>query len=129
MLNHYLLIAWRSFKKNKAYSILNILGLTIGITCSLIIFLYVFDEITYDRHHQNWKNIVRLNAAYHLPNNGGMETYAVSGPVIGEVLAKDFPEIKQAVRMRKVNDVVVEKPASDERFYEMFIAADSNIFE
>ncbi|MEQ8424374.1 MAG: ABC transporter permease, partial [Cyclobacteriaceae bacterium] len=82
MLKNYLLIAMRSFNKNRAYSFLNIFGLTIGITCAVIIFLFVYDEFTYDHNHKNIKSIYRLNAAYHLPNNGGFEEYAVGGPVV-----------------------------------------------
>jgi putative ABC transport system permease protein len=127
MLYHYLLTAYRSFRRNRLYALINILGLTIGITCSLTIFLYVFDELSYDSKHD--KNIYRLNAGYHLPNNGGFEEYAVAGLPVGEVLLKDFPEIEQMVRLRRLVDVVVEKPNSDERIYETFFAADSNVFK
>jgi putative ABC transport system permease protein len=129
MIRHYLLIAFRSFNKNKAYSLLNTFGLALGVTCALIIFLYVHDELTYDRHHENGENIYRLNAAYHLPNNGGFEQYAAAGPMVGEVVAKDFPEVEQVVRLRRMPDVVVAKPDTDERSYELFFAADSNVFK
>src|SRR5689334_1943174 len=126
MIYHYLLTAYRSFRRNRLYALLNIAGLTIGITCSLTIFLYVFDELSYDSQHD--KNIYRLNAAYHLPNNGGFEQYAMAGPAVGDVLVKDFPEIEQIVRVRRLTDIVVEKPGSDERIYQTFFTADSNVF-
>jgi putative ABC transport system permease protein len=127
MLHHYLLTAYRSFRRNRLYALLNILGLTIGITCSLTIFLYVFDELSYDSQHD--KNIYRLNAAYHLPNNGGLEQYAMAGPAIANILPGEFPEIEQVVRVRRLQDIVVEKPGGDERLYETFFTADSNIFK
>ncbi len=126
MLKNYLFISFRLVRKNKAYSLLNILGLTLGITCALIIFLFVHDELTYDMSQP--ENIYRLNAAYHLPNGGGFEEYAASGPVVGEMISKDFPEVEQVVRFRKFDDAVMERPGSVEREYEKIAAADSNVF-
>lgn len=128
MIKHYLLIALRSIKKNQAYSFLNIFGLTIGITCAVIIFLYGYDELTYDHHHK-LNNIYRLEGGYNLPNNGGFEKYATTGPVVGEMLAKDFPEIKQTVRIRPLSNRVISLPGTDERIYEKIYAADSNVFK
>lgn len=129
MLKNYLLIALRSFKKNRTYSFLNIFGLTIGITCALIIFLFVYDELTYDRYHEKLNSIFRLNSGYHLPNNGGFEEYAAGGPVIAEMLVKDYPEIKQSVRIRPLKNKVIELPGTDERVYETVVVADSNLFK
>jgi putative ABC transport system permease protein len=129
MFRNYLLIAWRAALRDKSYAVLNIVGLTIGIACSTLIFLFVFDELTYDRSHKKSANLYRLNAAYHLPNNGGFEQWAVSGSAVGEILTKDFPEVTQAVRVRKLTDLMMQKPSSDERFYETVFAADSNFFD
>lgn len=129
MIQHYLLVAYRAFRKNKVYSLLNVFGLAIGITCSLVIFLYVHNELTYDHNHVNRENIYRLNAGYHLPNNGAFEEYAVGGPVVGTVLVKDFPEVQQAVRIQRIPNTVVEKSGTGDLNYETFFAADSNIFK
>lgn len=115
MLKNYMLIAFRSFVKNKAYSFLNILGLTVGITCSLIIFLFVYDEWTYDHNQEKLDVLYRLNSGYHLPNEGGYEEYATGGPVVAEMLVKDYPEIKQAVRLRPLRNRIIELPNSNER--------------
>lgn len=129
MIKNYLLIAIRSFKKNRAYSLLNVFGLTIGITCAMIIFLFVYDELTYDHNHAKRDVIYRLNNGYHLPNNGGFEVYAAGGPIVGEMLVKDYPEIKQAVRFRKIENKVIQRPGDDARTYETVMAADSNVFK
>lgn len=129
MLRNYFKIAIRSFQKHKAYAILNVLGLTIGITSALMIFLFVYDELTYDLNHLKYPQIYRLNAVYHLPNNGGLEQYATPGPVVGEMLAKDFPEIVQAVRIRRLADKVIEMPVTHDPVYQTIFAADSNIFK
>ena len=57
MIKNYLKIAWRNLLKNKGFSVTNILGLTIGITCTILIFLWVQDETAYDKFHNNYNNI------------------------------------------------------------------------
>lgn len=128
MLKNYVKIALRSFQKNKGSVILNLLGLTIGITSALLVFLFVYDELTYDNFHTKADRIYRLNAAYHLPNNGGFEQYAVAGPIVGEMLVKDFPEVRQVVRITRIGDKMIETPEKHERVFETVFAADSNIF-
>lgn len=128
MLKNYFKIALRSFQKHKGYALLNLMGLTIGITSALLVFLFAYDEFTFDHYHGNAINIYRLNGAYHLPNNGGFEQYAAAGPVVGEMLVKDFPEFKQVVRIRHLGDKIIQTPTSNDRVYEKVFAADSNIF-
>ena len=62
MIKNYLTIAWRNLFKNKGFSITNILGLTIGITCTIFIFLWVQDEKAYDKFHSNYNNIYQVIA-------------------------------------------------------------------
>ena len=128
MFKNYFKIALRSFQKHKGYAALNLLGLTIGITSALMVFLFAYDEFTYDHYHRKAESIYRLNGAYHLPSNGGIEQYAAAGPLVGEMLVKDFPEVKQVVRIRRVGDRMIETPESHDRVYETVFAADSNIF-
>jgi putative ABC transport system permease protein len=52
MLHNYLKIAWRNIKRHKGYSIINIAGLTIGIACSVLVMIYVIDQLSYDRFHE-----------------------------------------------------------------------------
>jgi len=62
MLKNYFKIAWRNLFRNKGFSLTNILGLIIGITCTILIFLWVQDELTYDKFHANYKNIYQVIA-------------------------------------------------------------------
>ncbi len=128
MLKNYIKIALRSLSKQKAYAFLNIVGLTIGITSSLLIFLFVHDELTYDLNHEKANHLYRLQAAYHLPNDGGIEQYATAGPIVGEMIAKDFPEVNQMVRIRRLANIVIQKPDTEENLYETVFACDSNLF-
>ncbi|MEJ7683118.1 MAG: ABC transporter permease [Segetibacter sp.] len=60
MIKNLLLVAIRNFKRDKWYSILNILGLTIGITFSLFLIFYITDELNYDRYHEKADRIFRI---------------------------------------------------------------------
>lgn len=60
MFKNYLIVALRNLSKNKVYAFINIAGLSIGLACSMLIILYVKDEVTYDRFHSNMKNIYRV---------------------------------------------------------------------
>jgi putative ABC transport system permease protein len=62
MFTNYLKIAWRSLLKNKGFSIINIVGLAIGLSCFLLIALYVVDELSYDRFYPNADRIYRVDA-------------------------------------------------------------------
>lgn len=115
--------------KHKVYAFLNILGLTIGITCSFLIYLFVNDELTYDSQHQNADNIYRVACEYFLPNDGGSEKWATSSDLIPQYFVKDYPEILSSVRFKKNQNTVVQKPNGIERYYENIVYADSNVFE
>ena len=60
MLKNYFKIAWRNLLKSKVYSFINVFGLTIGLGCSLLILMYVFDELTFDAFHQHADKIYRV---------------------------------------------------------------------
>src|ERR671922_2537138 len=60
MLRNYFKIAFRNLLKYRAYSLINIFGLMMGIACFLVIALYIFDELTFDRFHRNAHHIYRV---------------------------------------------------------------------
>ncbi|MEO0552828.1 MAG: FtsX-like permease family protein [Bacteroidota bacterium] len=129
MFTNYVKVALRSITKNKVYSALNIFGLAIGFTCSIIIFLFVFDELSFDKFHEKSKNIHRLGCIYYLPNNAGSEINATMGPVVGERMVDDYPEVLQQVRIQVDGNKIIEKPSNGDRFFEEVYLADSNIFQ
>ena len=129
MVKNYLKIAVRSLLKNKVYAFLNIFGLTIGITCALLIFLYVQDELTYDQNHKQADNIYRVGCEYFLPNDGGSEEWAPISGYVAQYFVQDYPEILESVRFRKASNIVVQKEGSTNRFYQNIVYADSNVFK
>ena len=62
MIKNYFKIAWRNLFRNKAFSLTNLVGLVIGMTCTTLIFLWVRDERTYDKFHANYNNIYKILA-------------------------------------------------------------------
>ncbi|MEM1134746.1 MAG: permease prefix domain 2-containing transporter [Bacteroidota bacterium] len=129
MIQNYLKIAFRSILKYKVYSALNILGLTIGLTCAIIISLFVYDEISFDKFHEKSKQIYRLGCTYYLPNNAGSEVNATMGPVVGPMMEKDYPEITQCVRIEVTNNKIIQNLDKTDRFFETIHYTDSNFFD
>lgn len=97
MLRNYIKIAWRNFLKNKAFSLINISGLAIGLTCFLLIGLYVLDELNYDRFHTKADRIYRINSDIVF---GGTELHLpTSSDMMGPTLKKDYPAIENYTRI------------------------------
>src|SRR5687767_4069668 len=104
MFKHYLTVALRTFSRSKAYSLINLLGLTLGVTCSILIFLFVYDELTYDHNHSKIDNIYRVIGGWRSINDGTSQMYASVGFNEGEILKRDFSEIDKVVRFRRFWD-------------------------
>lgn len=96
MIKNYLLIALKNFRKQKWFSLINILGLTIGITCCLLILSFVKYETSFDQFHTKKDRIYRVNYDVLM---GGNQTISPSVPVfVGPVLKRKFPEIEDVTR-------------------------------
>lgn len=121
-------ILFRQMIRSKAYTIVNIFGLALGITCSLVIFLFVYDELTYDSYYSNNKSIYRLNGGWRSTTDGSSNMYPRVGYFIGDYLKKDFPEIDQVTRLGR-SWVNIEKNGTAEHFPEVLYRADSNVFK
>ena len=126
MIRNYFLIAIRHIRKQKFYSFINILGLTIGIAASLFIILYVSDELSYDRFHTNIDRLYRVGLHGKL---AGQEVRAVSTPPpLAAALVDEVPGIEGALRLWQWNDVVISY--EDKVFTEdLVFHTDSNFFE
>src|ERR1700751_6076882 len=97
MFKNYFKTAWRNIRKNKLFSAINILGLSIGIALCFIIMLYVQDELSYDRYNKNADNIVRIQ--FNATINGGKISESVVMAPVAKTVKKDFPEVQDATRM------------------------------
>ncbi|MEL6672484.1 MAG: ABC transporter permease [Bacteroidota bacterium] len=129
MYRNYLTTALRQFVKQRSYALLNLLGLTLGMSCAIIIFLFVQDEWSFDAFHQKKDQIYRLTCTYYLPEDAGVEENATAGAVVGQMVDKDFPEVKQVVRIQGRSDRIVQTSNAEKKFFEDILYADSNFFE
>ncbi len=126
MLKNYLKTAVRNLVKQKAVSIINVLGLMVGLGSCILIFLYVQDELSFDRRHGNAGQIYRL--IDYVVTNG--EPYAAVPPVWAGMVAEQFPEIKSTVRIRKLDLFAPLIARGQQRFYENEVwYVDSTLFD
>ena len=117
MLNNHLKTAWRHLSRNKVFSFINIMGLTIGLTSFLLIALYIFDEVTFDRFHKNAPDIYRV--VEHRTTHAGKETKQGSAAYQVSAGAKNaIPEIKNAVRLVDLGRANIFTPENAQVFYE-----------
>lgn len=125
MLNNLIKHSFRSFKRQRAYIIINVLGLSIGIACSLLIALYVINETSYDKYNTKKERIYRaiLNGKI-----GGQEvTIATSAAIMGPTMVKEFPEVEDFLRMSGHGPTVIDY--NNQTFTEdHLIEADSSFF-
>jgi putative ABC transport system permease protein len=127
MFKNYLKIALRNLLRHKGYSFINVAGLAVGITCCLLILLFVQDELSYDRYHEKADRIYRLI----VENQAEGKTFnnAISSAPMVPALLRDYPEIESAARFYPV-DASVLVSYGDKRFYEEhFFYADAAAFE
>jgi putative ABC transport system permease protein len=96
MLKSYFKIALRNLARHKLYSVVNIAGLTIALTACLLIGLYVWNELRYDRFHKNADRIARVTMEY--SNAGSVNKTAVTGTKVGPEFKRRFPEIESFSR-------------------------------
>ena len=97
MIKNYFKIAWRNLLQNKTFSLINILGLALGMTCSLLIMLWLKDEIRKDKFHENGSRLYRVmeNQFY----SGDISTFPSTPGILAENIVKDVPEIEMASQM------------------------------
>ena len=107
MLRNYLKIALRNLWKSKAFSAINIVGLSAGLAVCLLIVLYVKDELSYDTFNPNAANIYRVDADIFF-NGTQFSSIQVPSPM-APALKKDFPQVVEVVRFRNYGDIRVRK--------------------
>jgi putative ABC transport system permease protein len=107
MLKHYLKTSFRSFRKNKFYSSLNIAGLAIALATCLMIVLYVYDELSYDKFNTNADRIYRVNNDIKIGNI--QLDVAQTPPLLGPEAVKLLPAVEQYTRLRRRGNLLVKK--------------------
>jgi putative ABC transport system permease protein len=126
MYNELIKHSLRSFKRQRAYIVINVLGLSIGIVCSLFIAIYVINESTFDRYNFKKDRIFRIVCNANMA--GTEDNFCFSPAAMGPTLQKEFPEVENYLRMNRVDHVDIK--INNQIFTDdHFIQADSSFFE
>nr|NQU92261.1 ABC transporter permease [Bacteroidota bacterium] len=125
MFNNLIKYSFRSLSRQKAYVLINVIGLSIGLVCALIIALFIINELSYDQYHENKDRIYRviLNGKM-----GGQEvTVTSTAAPIGPTMRNEFPEVEDFLRMNGWGETIIKY--KDQHFTERaFLEADSGFF-
>ncbi|HEU5289521.1 MAG TPA: ABC transporter permease [Cyclobacteriaceae bacterium] len=128
MLSNYFIIAWRNLRKQSFYSLINIFGLAVGVAASLIIVLFIVDELRYDQYNTKADRLYRVEAGIKFGGNEFQMAYRPAPEA--HALLENFPEVESVVRMRPSGSYLV-KPADnvDNMKEQNVIWADSTFFK
>ena len=113
MFKNYLKIALRNLRRQKVYSFINIAGLAIGMACAILILLWVQDELSFDRFHQNGDRIYRVLAQW----SGQKELSSRTPGRLGPAAKEELPEVVNSARVKVGNSKSLFR-YSDKGFYE-----------
>ena len=124
MIKNYFKIALRNLLRYKLYSLMNVLGLSIGLTVCMLIVMYVRDELSYDRFHSDFDRIYRVVNYLKLDANSN---FAGTAPLLAPTLKNDFPQIEKAARLFRFSGNI---RSSDRQFQEHnFFFGDADILK
>ncbi len=127
MLKNYIKIALRNLRRNKLYSMLNITGLAIGITCCILIMLYVQDELSFDRFHEKADRIYRATTHFVLKDR--VMDFASTAHVQGPMFKEEYPEVENYVRFNSYGSRRMIRYGDVTYAEEKFIWVDNSVFD
>lgn len=132
MLKHYFAQFFRNLKRNKLFSAINILGLSAGICTSMLIYLYVDYQTSFDSFHKNGENIYRVNQTF-IWSDQVDEQFGSTGPGVVFAISEDLPEVERGTRLFPQNEYLVSYKNSNDQIISFkepnVIAADSNFLD
>lgn len=121
-----ILYAVRVLLRNKFYSFLNIFGLAIGLSVSIIIMLYVQSDYSYDKSHENWDQVYRVESKFYIPPKN--DEFALTSSALAETMKMEFPEILSFTRLQNAGQMLFR--IDDNNFYvDDVYLADSTTFD
>ena len=127
MIRNYIKIAWRNLLKNKGFTAINIIGLSLGIACFVVITMFVTDELSYDKFHAKADRIYRIHSDISF---GGTDlNMAVSSDMMGATLKHDYPEVEEYVRLYASSGSKLIKKGNEFIEESDVVHADSTLFK
>ena len=127
MLKNYLKIALRNFWKNRIYTFINILGLSVGIACFVGIIAYTNNELSYDLHHESAENLFRVKLIGDM--SGTAFEAAVTGAPVGKILYEELPEVTMYTRIIQYPRSILFDYNDKKIYQEGIVYADSSFFK
>lgn len=127
MFINYIKIALRNFWKQRVYTLINILGLSVGIACFIGIIAYTNNELNYDKHHEDAENIFRVKLIGDM--SGTAFEAAVTGAPVGKILYEELPEVKLYTRLIQYPRAILFDYNEKKIYQEGIIYADSSFFK
>src|SRR3954470_19096725 len=97
MLRNYLKVAWRNLMKSKIFSFINIIGLSVGLTCCMLITVYLYNEVSYDKYHKNIDRLYQLGTVF-VKDEKSERTPNTPAPMAA-AMKQEFPEISEMARL------------------------------
>ncbi|WP_428235292.1 ABC transporter permease [Gracilimonas sp.] len=126
MLKNYFKIALRNLFKNRLYSVVNILGLAVGLGCVLLITVYVIHELSFDKFHANYDKLFRVTES--IQADGSIDTYATTYPALAHALGDEFPSIEKITHIYPSSGLI-SGPDNTSYQEDGIVFADSTFFE
>ena len=130
MFKNHLKTAWRNLMKYKFISFINIFGLTVGLTCCLLILTYILNELSYDKYNKNADQVYRVTRTFYNGNGDESLNLSTVAPPFGYYLPTDFPEIQKMTRLLnngttplRYKDKLLNEPNvyfADENLFDVF---------
>jgi len=114
MFKNYLKITLRRLQRQRAYSLINIAGLSVGMACFILILLFINYEFSYEKHHENADRIYKITIEHHLPS--GVNRFGSSPVPLAESLHNEIPEIEDFARIQSIGTAQVQY--GDRQFHE-----------
>ncbi len=127
MPNSEIKAALRTFYREKSYALINLAGLSLAVTCFLILALYLRSELTYDRHHERHNEIFRIVNEF--TTSGTADSLAVTSVPLGAMLKENYPEVRDYVRFQPAFQKVMIRSGDTALFWDDVFSTDKNVFE
>lgn len=132
MLKYNLIVFVRNLKRQRLFSFINILGLSVGMASALIMYLYVSNELSHDRFHEKADRIYRINQTF-IWGEGNKNQFSSTGPGVSFALEEEVPEVEQITRIHTPGDFLMSYTRASKEIISIdqskVFAADSNFFQ
>ena len=125
MFRNYFIIALRNIVRHKLYSFINIVGLAVGLTCVILITLFIRDELSYDKWIPGSDKLYRVEVTYHVPNRSDIITAQTAMP-LPLAMREQIPEVRGATRLMQQYTTMI---ADDRQFSEKVAVVDPNFLQ